>query len=193
MIKVILASKSPRRSEILNNLKVNFETLTPNIDESSEIKDPALLVETLSQRKANAVFNNLSSSKDTLIIAADTVVFLDNEILGKPKNDLEAKNMLSKLSGKTHTVISGLCLMFNGNFICGHACSKVTFDKLSEKDIEFYVKSGEPLDKAGAYGIQGLGAIWVSGIKGCYFNVMGLPVNLLKNLLKELGLNLYEL
>lgn len=193
MIKVILASKSPRRSEILSNLKINFQAIAPEVDENSDIKVPHLLVQHLSKIKADGVNNRLNSPNNTLIIACDTIVVCNNEILGKPKDENEARQMLLELSGRTHTVLSGLTVLFNNKSISHYEKTKVSFDSLTDNEIEFYLDSKEPMDKAGAYGIQGFGSMWINKIEGCYFNVVGLPVNLLKKMLKKIGLNLYTL
>jgi septum formation protein len=129
---------------------------------------------------------------DKIVIAADTIVYKGQEILGKPKSEMDAYQMLKKLSGCSHKVITGVCLIDNNTNASyeDYEETKVFFKKLSDEEIRGYIKSGEPLDKAGAYGIQGLGGIFVKKIEGCYFNVVGLPVYKLNNLLGKMGVNL---
>lgn len=184
----ILASRSPRRKEILENLGVAFEVVTADVDESSDERDPARLVELLSRRKGEAVRDMLLQAgrdlSDTVIISSDTVVAVDGTILGKPHNKHEAVKMLTMLSGRGHTVVSGVAL------ICGDRCqsasevTEVYFDTLDTDTIERYVASTNPYDKAGAYAIQGKAALFIREIRGCYFNVVGLPVHRL-NLLHQ--------
>lgn len=190
-MKIILASKSPRRKEILSNLNMDFEIITADTDESSDITQPEKLVEELAFRKAQAVKNLLIGQNeltyDCVIIGCDTVVSKDNKILGKPKDRVDAALMLRMLSDSEHKVVSGLAVLKGDKAIISHEVTKVYFDKLSEEEINDYVASGESDDKAGAYGIQGLASKFIKGINGCYFNVVGLPVNLLYSILKELS------
>ncbi len=197
-MRVVLASASPRRSEILRTLGVQFEILPADADESSDITDPVALVRELALRKAHAVREILAArgewNGDTLIIAADTVVENDGEILGKPKDDADAARMLRRLSGKAHRVISGVALLCGEREIADAQITRVHFAPMSEKEIEWYVKSGEPRDKAGAYAVQGLASVFIKGLDGEYFNVVGLPVYCLDRLLLSfLGLHLTEL
>ena len=189
-MNIILASKSPRRREILSNLGLQFEIVTADTDESSDIINGAELAQELSARKAIAVKDVLESQgdycDDTLIIGCDTVVCCDDNILGKPRDNADAKRMLNLLSGREHSVISGLTLLYNGQKLTSFEETKVFFDSLNEKEIEDYIASGEPRDKAGAYGIQGLASKFIGRIEGCYFNVVGLPVNLLYRMLKQI-------
>lgn len=189
-MKIILASKSPRRKEILENLALDFEIITADTSEDSDIRDPQKLVEELALRKAGAVKNLLISkneySSDLVIIGCDTVVANDNKLLGKPKDRADAVSMLRSLSGKKHRVISGLAVLKGDKKIISNEVTEVLFDDLSEKEITDYVKSGESDDKAGGYAIQGLASKFIKGINGCYFNVVGLPVNLLYNALKKM-------
>ena len=193
-MKYILASASPRRKEILENLGLDFIVITSDADESSEEKDPEALTEELSRRKAEAVRDCLESrgelDGETVIIASDTVVYASGEILGKPKNKDDAERMIRTLSGNTHTVTSGVALIYKSKTVTAHSTTKVTFDELCEEFIESYVSSREPYDKAGAYAIQGRAAEVISKIDGCYFNVVGLPVNRLIHLAKENGIPL---
>lgn len=177
----ILASKSPRRREILQNLGIRFETVTADTDESSSITDPHRLVEELSLRKGLAVRDLLLSCGEdlsqTVIIASDTVVALDGCILGKPADTADASRMLHMLSGRQHDVISGIALIGTDRQAVTHDVTHVRFSPLTEENVDFYLCSGEPYDKAGAYAIQGLASMWIEGIEGCYFNVVGLPVH----------------
>ncbi len=185
-MRVILASKSPRRKEILENLGVNFEIIVADADESSDITDPKALVTELATRKGRAVAQMLAGeANDCLIIACDTLVFADGEFLGKPRDRADAHRMLSMLSGGEHFVISGIYAAHNGTEVSDAAFTKVIFDSMTEQDIEKYLDSGEPYDKAGAYAIQGLASAYIHGIEGDYFNVVGLPVNLLCNTVKR--------
>ena len=185
-IRVILASKSPRRKEILENLGVKFDIVTADADESSDIREPGELVMTLATRKGLAVKEKLGGSgNDALIIACDTLVYCDGEFLGKPKKRDDAKRMICMLSGSSHEVISGIFLSYNGKNATAFASTKVIFDKMTDDEIEAYLSTDEPYDKAGAYAIQGLASAHIKGIEGDYFNVVGLPVNVLCNTLKD--------
>ena len=197
-MKIILASKSPRRREILASLGLNFTIVSADADESSDITDPALLVQELSLRKGRATRELLRAKgewdDDTLIIASDTVVATDHEILGKPCDDADAARMLRLLSGTTHRVISGISLLRGDREAVGFDTTAVRFAPMTEDEIAWYVKSGEPRDKAGAYAVQGLAAIFIEGLEGCYFNVVGLPIHRLNGLLTEfLGHGIVEL
>ena len=197
-MRVILASKSPRRREILETLGVKFEIVSADADESSDIKDPSLLVRELALRKGRATRELLRArgewDEDTLIIASDTVVALDGEILGKPRDDADAARMLASLSGRVHHVISGIALLQGEREIADFDSTEVHFDTLTREEIDAYVASGEPRDKAGAYAVQGHASVFVSGINGCYFNVVGLPVYRLERLTRKfVGLSLLQL
>lgn len=191
-MKIILASKSPRRKEILENLGFEFEIITADTDESSDVTDPESLVQILAVRKGSAVQKTHHES-DTLIISCDTVVACDGRILGKPHSEREAKEMLRSLSGRSHTVLSGLALFYNGKTISGVDKTEVYFAEMPESFIESYVASGDPMDKAGSYAVQGRTSLYIDKIDGCYFNVVGLPVRLLAKLIERLGLNLQQL
>ncbi len=194
-IKVILASKSPRRKEILENLGVKFDIIVADADESSDIKDPELLVKTLAERKGKAVLEKLGKDRtDKLIIASDTLVYADGEFLGKPKDRNDAERMIRSLSGKAHYVVSGIYVYYDGREESAAASTKVIFDTLTEDEISAYLNTSEPYDKAGAYAIQGLASAYIKGIDGDYFNVVGLPVNTLCKTLKDrFGIPLKEL
>ena len=188
-MKFILASKSPRRREILSSLGLNFDIITSEADESSPETNPEKLVMTLAQRKGEALAEKLMSEcrdiTDTLIIACDTLVHFDGNILGKPQDRADAKKMLSMLSGKSHYVSSGLYLYCNGKAVTDVKSTKVWFASLTEDEIERYLDTDEPYDKAGAYAIQGKASVFISGFEGCYFNVVGLPVRKLYEMAKE--------
>lgn len=178
---IILASGSPRRSELMKQVGFDFKVSTCNTDESyDEGMTPSEIVMELSLRKADAVFDKEMPEKDTVVVAADTIVAIDNEILGKPKDRNDAIRMLSKLSGKKHQVYTGVTLYY---YVAGRVfienfadCADVYFRELSQDTIISYVDSWEPMDKAGAYGIQGLGAILVDKIDGDYYTIVGLPI-----------------
>ena len=180
-MKYILASKSPRRKEILETLGVCFEVITADTDESSEEKDPCRLVEILSLRKGLAVREELCRQgrdlSDTVIISSDTVVAIDGEILGKPRDAEDAKRMLRLYSGREHMVVSGVCLLSGERQGVSHEVTYVAFDELDEETIERYVQTVQPYDKAGAYAIQGVASAYIKGINGDYFNVVGLPIH----------------
>ncbi len=185
-MRIILASKSPRRKEILETLGLKFDIIVADADESSDIREPDELVMTLAARKGRAVLEKLGDEANgSLIIACDTLVYADGEFLGKPQNRADAERMIRKLSGKDHSVVSGIYLYYNGKEAHAAAWTKVIFDELTDSDIEAYLNTSEPYDKAGAYAIQGKAGIYISGIEGDYFNVVGLPINLLKNTLKN--------
>ncbi len=191
-MKIILASKSPRRKEILSNLGFEFEVITADTDESSDISDPESLVQVLAVRKGRAV-QELHPENDTLIISCDTVVCFDGKILGKPESPEHAVEMLRSLSGRKHTVMSGLALFLNGKTISATESTDVHFANMPDEFIKSYVASKDPMDKAGAYAVQGKTSLYIDKLDGCYFNVVGLPVRLLTKLLSQLGLNPLEL
>ena len=174
-MRIILASKSPRRKEILENLGLDFEIIVADADESCDIKDPCKLVMTIAARKGAAVLDFLGdvAKKDVLLIACDTLVYAKNEFLGKPCDENDAARMLKMLSGSAHEVISGLYLYHNGKEVRRAESTKVFFDEMSDADIQKYIESGEPSDKAGAYAIQGKAGVHINGIEGDYFNVVG--------------------
>ena len=191
-LMIILASASPRRTEILGALGVEHTVFTANADESSEITDPHALTEELARRKGLAVYEELRTNPlfavdldDTVIISADTVVYADRKILGKPRDPDNALEMLRSLSGRSHEVISGVAVTVGGVTKSASCSTKVFVDEIPEEELVAYANSGEPLDKAGAYAIQGHFSVWISSIEGCYFNVVGLPVNLLNRLYFE--------
>jgi septum formation protein len=186
-----LASNSPRRKELLRQIGVDFIVDPADLDERILPHEaPEAYVVRVALDKAQVVAQR---TKTGIIIAADTIVVLDDLVLGKPVDSGDAMRMLSLLSGRMHRVISGLALMnaATGDILTRSAETKVWFRTLTQDDIFSYVKTGEPLDKAGAYGIQGKGALLVERIDGCYFNVVGLPLSLLKKMLESFGIGLF--
>lgn len=215
--KLILASSSPRRRELIHNLRLRLpiEIRSSEADETMEpYWMPGEAVEQLALRKAAAValqYGDTDDALDTLVIGADTIVVLDGEMLGKPANEEEAKAVLRRLQGNSHEVYSGLALVkcgpvldtnriadvvggpldslrieryvASGAAVSAHTVSRVTFRPMSEDEINGYVATGEPLDKAGSYGVQGLGAVFVDRIEGDFYSIMGLPLNLLYRML----------
>ncbi|MDZ7640002.1 MAG: Maf family protein [Bryobacterales bacterium] len=187
---LILASASPRRRELLLNAGIPFAIRVPNVDETVLPGESALAyVRRVAELKAMAV----SIGVDEIALGADTTVCLDGTILGKPASVGEAKMMLRVLSGKTHEVHSGICLRYGNRTLVDAASTKVTFAEMSELEIEEYARSGEPMDKAGAYGIQGMASRYITGLEGDYFNVVGLPVSLVYKRILELGWTAKEL
>ena len=183
---IILASGSPRRRELLSELGAELKIITADVDENDKENDPEKLAEALARKKGIAVYEKLLSEDPTLaplpIISADTVVFCDGEIMGKPHGTDDAKRMLSKLSGKAHTVTTGICVINDGVAHSKAVTTTVFVDELTDEDIDAYIASGDPFDKAGGYGIQGVFSKHISKIEGCYFNVVGLPLNALAKL-----------
>lgn len=173
-MKTILASASPRRKELLSLAGIEYAVV---VSECEEILPEKILpheaVILLAKQKAEDVF---SRNSDCMVIAADTVVALEDKILGKPKDAEDAFNMLSELSGRQHTVYTGVCIMTKAKTDCFFVGTDVEFYSLTEKEIREYIATKEPMDKAGAYGIQGKGFVLVKGIHGDYFNVVGLPL-----------------
>lgn len=192
-MKIILASQSPRRKELLERMGIkDFETISPNVDERAfHGLPPEELVRRLSAEKAAAVAGKVG--EDAVVIAADTVVALEGAVLGKPADELDAFKMLSALSGVRHQVYTGVTVCRGGEKQTAHEVTDVTFRELSEREIEDYISTGEPMDKAGAYGIQGYGALLIQGISGDYYNVMGLPVCRLSGMLSRFGVDCLKL
>ncbi|SHH30766.1 Maf family protein [Thermosipho atlanticus] len=182
-MKIILASNSPRRIELLKKLQLQFKIQPPNIDEEINEKDPIKHVLTLSKLKAENVFKDFNS----IVIGADTIVF-HKEIFGKPKDYLDAYNMLKSLSGTWHEVFTGVTILLKNESISFFERTKVKFKKLSDELIKYYLSTGEPFDKAGAYAIQGLGSILIEKIDGDFYNVMGLPISKLWDVLWNRGI-----
>ncbi|MGQ9730847.1 MAG: Maf family protein [Candidatus Zipacnadales bacterium] len=183
--RLILASASPRRRQLLEQMGLEFETWPPVGVESppGEKEEPWRYVLRNAERKA---VEGSRKNSDALVLSADTVVVINGEILGKPRDAEEARGMLRKLSGGSHQVHTGISLAFQGQTVISDVVTtKVFFRELSSKEIEDYIASGEPLDKAGAYGIQGRGALLVDRLEGCYYNVVGLPLSRTWVLLNE--------
>ncbi len=189
-MSIILASNSPRRRELLAQIGIrDFQILSPDVDEAVEPGlSPARMVEALSLRKAQAAAGRAGA--DDLIIAADTVVALDGRVLGKPRDQGEAFAMLSALSGREHRVYTGVTVLGGGRAATEHEETAVAFRALTPEEIRDYIATGEPMDKAGAYGIQGVGALLVQGIRGDYCNVVGLPLFRLGRMLSGFGVKL---
>ena len=185
--KIVLASASPRRSELLRMLGFSDLIVHPAVGEEHPQKglSPEETVKALSRNKAQEVAAFFHG--EALIVAADTIVWLDGEILGKPHSEEHAFEMLRKLSGRDHEVYTGVTLLDSDGLLCEAECSRVHFRPLSDKEIRAYIATGEPMDKAGAYGAQGIGALFVRAIEGDFFNVMGLPVCRLGQMLAKKG------
>ena len=190
--KIVMASGSPRRKSLLQAVGADFTVVVPLVDEAGiENLAPETAVKQLAREKALEVRARLSpAGRKRLIVAADTVVAYRHHVLGKPENGAGAVRMLRMLSGRWHQVFTGLCLIspLDGRIITGYEVTKVKFRRLSPAYINNYVASGEPLDKAGAYGIQELGALIVEKVDGCYFNVVGLPLVKLDKMISSLNL-----
>jgi septum formation protein len=188
---LVLASASPRRSELLAQAGFSFKVHPAHIPEDPyPNEDPIAYVTRLARQKAEAVFAELSSktfAPPQVVLGADTTVTLDNHILGKPENPADAARMLRLLSGRTHRVITGIAVVTAQGAKVAAEITEVQFLTPSEDEIAAYIASGEPMDKAGAYAIQGRAARWIPRIEGCYFNVVGLPIALVSTLLQPLA------
>jgi septum formation protein len=190
MRKIILASASPRRKEILANTGLKFTVCSSNYEEDLALaKEPRALARFLSRKKAEDVVQKYS---DAIVIAADTFIVFKNELLGKPSDPDDARRMLKMLSGKVHEVITGFTIIDSKSKkkVSRSIETKVYFKKITMTEINAYVRSGEPLDKAGAYAIQGLGAVFIDKIEGDFFNVVGLPICALAESLKKFGIKI---
>ena len=183
--KVILASGSPRRRELLGEMGISFEIDVPDVDETADGK-PGTMVAVLAERKARAVAER---RVDGLIIAADTLVALGEKALGKPVDEQDARDMLHALSGQTHDVCTGVCVLDvkSGRCIVDAVRSGVQFREVTDEEIDEYIATGEPTDKAGAYAIQGIGGKFVKGYEGSWSNIVGLPVERLTEMLLEIN------
>lgn len=187
---LILASASPRRAEILRHAGFTFKVRRTDIDESRHGRESARThVLRLAREKARAVAEGLGENDRAIVIGADTVVLSGGKILGKPQDVREARSMLRLLNGKTHQVLTGVSILSlpHGKELTHVESTRVHFLKLSEKEIEDYIHTGEPFDKAGGYGIQGIAGRFIDRIDGCYFNVMGLPISRVWTMLRRLG------
>lgn len=184
--KIILASRSPRRADILRSVGWPFEVVVADIDEARDKGEaPMDYVRRLSLAKATVVASKI---KDGLVLGADTTVAVDNHILEKPMDDGDARRMLKLLSGRWHEVLTGVALVRSGHTtepVVAVETTKVRFAELNDAEIDWYVSTGEPLDKAGAYGIQEKAALFIEEIEGDYFNVMGLPIRLVYELIRQ--------
>ena len=182
-----MASKSPRRAEILRAVAWPFEQMAPGVDETRyESEDAVVYVKRLAQTKAETV---AGQTGEGLVLGADTVVVVETEILGQPRDEEDARRMLRLLNGKWHEVITGVALVRNGEIpriLVDHESTRVCFCEMSRDEIDWYVSTGEPSDKAGAYAIQGQGGIFIEEIKGDYFNIVGLPVRLVYELARRI-------
>ena len=191
-MKIILASQSPTRYNILKGFGITPEVIISNADENIT-GGPEYIVKELALRKAAKAAEMLGGATG-LLIAADTVVAFDNKILGKPESEQDAFNMLSMLSGKQHEVYSGLALIYNGRALCDFDVTRVKFKVLSEREINLYIKTGDPMTRAGSYGAEGIGAAFIERIDGDFFNIAGLPVFKFVKMLKDnFGLSLFDL
>lgn len=184
-MRIILASQSPRRRELMEMLQIPYEAIVSEVEEivPDDIA-PGALVETLAQQKAQAVF---LQHPDACVIGADTIVYIDGEIVGKPKDDLDAQRILKKLAGRAHDVYTGVAVLTPKGAEVRHDVTHVTFAPMTPQEIDWYVGTGEPRDKAGAYGIQGPGGVFVDRVEGNYFTVIGLPLPLLYRMLVRAG------
>lgn len=189
-LDIILASASPRRRELLKSLGLEFEIIKPIVDERS---CDVTGLNPLNKAIALALFKGRAiaeANPNSLVIASDTLVAIDNQILEKPADKEDAFRMLSKLQGKTHSVFSSVAIFYQGCSEVNALETLVTMKSLSDEEIISYIDTGEPLDKAGSYAIQGFGSLLIESINGCYFNVVGMSLILLDNLCKKLGITL---
>lgn len=174
MKHIILASASPRRKEILELADLKFDIMPSNAQEITTKTAPNEVVMELASIKAKDIYKK--SEKQSMIVGADTVVAYQGQILGKPSDKADAKRMLTMLSGQTHEVYTGVCVIEDGKTKTFYEETKVTFYEISDEQIDRYIKTGEPMDKAGSYGIQGKAAVFIKGIEGDYYNVVGFPI-----------------
>ena len=187
-MKIVLASQSPRRRELLGKMGLEFTTKAPEIDETALSGLPARqLVEALSREKA--LWAARQEDPEAIVIGSDTVVVRDGEILGKPASPAQAEEMLASLSGRSHEVCTGVTVCQGEKVVSQVEVTQVTFRNLTPEEVRRYVQTGEPMDKAGAYGIQGYGALLVEGIQGDYSSVVGLPVCRLGRMLLDFGVD----
>lgn len=191
MKNLILGSQSPRRRDILQMFSIPFEQVTPDFDETQVPfhGDPISFACMVAERKA---INLQDRFPERIILTADTIVFRDSELYMKPESIEEAFSMLSELSGKEHIVYTGVCVAKDGKRFCEAEATRVLFHELTEAQIRTYHHSFNPLDKAGAYAIQGAGSVIVKRIEGCYYNIMGLPLTTTRLLLAKVGIDLWD-
>ena len=174
MKHIILASASPRRKKILELADLEFDVMPSDAQEITTKTAPNEVVMELASIKAKDIYKK--SEKQSMIVGADTVVAYQGQILGKPTDEADAKRMLTMLSGQTHEVYTGVCVIEDGKTKTFYEETKVTFYEISDEQIDYYIKTGEPMDKAGSYGIQGKAAVFIKGIEGDYYNVVGFPI-----------------
>lgn len=193
MNEVILASASPRRKNLLDLLGIPHRIVPSSIpEEYIEGESPRERTVRLAVEKARKV--KASVATNALVVAADTLVVLDGRTMGQPSDEMEAREMLKKLSGRSHEVVTGLCLLLGElNPATGAAVSRVAFHRMTEEEMDWYAATGEPMGKAGAYAVQGIGSIFIKRVEGSFHNVVGFPVDLFYRLLPEVGLSLREL
>jgi septum formation protein len=191
-MKLVLASASPRRVELLKKITSNFIQIPSRFDETQVSDEPDIKNYVINIAKGKAL-DVAERTKDSIIIGCDTIVELKGKVIGKPKDDKEAFSILRSLSGQIHSVYTGIYIINTETKekAMDYEKSDVTFGILTDEEIKWYIKTGEPLDKAGAYGIQGYGSLFVDRIEGCYFNIVGLPVSKLNKMLKLMGVNLF--
>jgi len=182
--KLVLASASPRRRDIFNMLGLSPLVIHSDIHEPIDARPPRYIVRSHAVHKAESVSGRFD--ENTVIVAADTLVSIDGQVLGKPDSEKQALHYLTLLSGKQHSVYTGVCILYQNKRCVRYAKSLVRFKDLSQSEINSYLLTKEPFDKAGAYGIQGYGSQFIAEIKGCYFNVMGFPVNLFYTMMQEI-------
>lgn len=189
---MILASKSPRRKEILQQMGFNLEI---KVKEIEEVSDKVELIDQIIDISKMKVEEVARENENSFVVGADTLVEIDGKALGKPRDKKEAKEMLKMLSGKNHRVITALTLVNVEKNICisDYVKSEVYFKEISEEEIDWYISTGEPMDKAGSYGIQGLGAMFVEKIEGDFFSIMGFPINKFMNILKDIGISVTDI
>lgn len=186
---LVLASASPRRKELLNQAGYEFKVIPANIPEERRLdEEPTAFVTRLAREKAQYVFDRQSAEEASLVLGADTIVVVDDEILSKPVDSKDAAYMLRLLSGRTHKVITGVSLISQRKIEVAAETTSVTMREISEKEIAAYIATGESMDKAGAYAIQGYAARWIPRIEGCYFNVVGLPLARVAEMLERISL-----
>lgn len=197
-IQLILASGSPRRQELLKQLGVRFKTMISDVDETiSASISPDEVVQRLARRKAEAVVEQSALAGHTLVVGADTVVVSDRTILGKPQDEQQAQKMLQRLQGRVHQVFSGIAIVEVqqgkiNRVETDYRKTDVWMQSLTTEQIVWYTGTGEPLDKAGAYGIQGFGACMIDKIDGCYFNVVGMSLSLFTKMMQKMGFHIFD-
>ena len=194
-MKLILASQSPRRKEILNSVGLNFEVMPVDADETlPEGIEAADAVTLLARRKAKALLETHPELSESVVLAADTLVECFGEILGKPEDKEDARRMLTMLCGCGSAVHTGVCIAYKGKFATALETAYVTFDEMSPEEIEDYISTDEPYDKAGGYAVQGRAALYIAGVTGDWYSVVGLPIHAVKNLLdEEFGIRITEI